>query len=636
MSEHNRGCSCGCGHGHEGCGCGHNHHHEGKKGDIIRLCIAALLFFCGIGLSFIEPEIISTVIFVAAYLTAGYKVILNAVKGIVKGDVFGENFLMAVASIGAFAIGEYAESCAVMLLFELGERLQDRAADKSRASIREMLELRPEKIFVSRDGSISEVKSSEVRVGDILVVRAGEKVACDGIIESGMGDIDMASLTGESFPVPKETGDGILAGSISIDATFHIRVTEEYDQSTVAKILETLEHARKNKSRTENFIHRFAKNYTPIVCAFSLAVTLIPPLLGLGNFETWLYRGLCTLAASCPCALIISVPLGFFAGLGSASRSGILVKGGNFLEALAKVNGAAFDKTGTVTKGSFVFAGIENASDENELYFALAVCEKYSTHPLANAAIQRFGHLAGGAEIADTKTVSGRGVRARVGSDEYVCGNAAFMEEEGVAFTLSSGIGTAIYAAKNGVFLGSVLFKDAVKEDSKTAIAKLKELGIGKTVMLTGDKREVAESVANEVGIDSVYSELLPSDKAICFAKVREKTGPLCYVGDGINDAPVLALADVGVAMGGIGSAAALEAADAVILGDSLIKLCDVIEIARKTVATVRLNIIFSLSVKLLIILLATLSFANLWLAVFGDVGVCLIAVLNSLRIMKN
>ena len=570
-------------HEHEGCGCGHCHEHSEGKRDTVRLIVAFALFTLGIAASFFEPAVISVVIFAASYLTAGYEVIVSAVKGILRGEVFGENFLMTVASVGAFAIGEYAEGCAVMLLFELGERLQEGAAEKSRASIREMLKLRPEKIFVLRAGSVTEVKSDDIKIGDILVVRPGEKVACDGVIEKGVGDMDMASLTGESCPAAKQEGDSVLAGSISIDATFHIRVTEEYDKSTVAKILDTLEHAKKNKSRTENFIHRFAKVYTPIVCAFALVVAVVPPLLGVGDFSTWLYRGLCALAASCPCALVISVPLGFFAGLGAASRSGVLVKGGNFLEALAKVRGAVFDKTGTITSGKFVYMGDENTPDETELHFALAVCEKYSTHPIACAAIESFGHLADGVEITEASTVSGRGVRAKVGEDEYICGNAAFLAENNIAYTEAGGTGTSVYAAKNGKYLGSALFADAIKADSKEAIKELKALGIEKNVMLTGDRCEIADSVGAEVGIYNIYAELLPSDKADAFETERALVSPLCYVGDGINDAPVLALADVGVAMGGIGAGIALEAADAVILGESLKKLPDVIKISRRS-----------------------------------------------------
>lgn len=621
----------------DGCGCGHAHGHgENDKREWLRLGAALILFVCGIVTSLLPlPSLVSLILFGAAYLTAGYSVLLGAVRGIVKGDWFGEDFLMAVASIGAFAIGEYAEACAVMLLFELGERLQDRAVAKSRDSIRAMLELRPERIRVMRGGEAVTAEPDEVKVGDILLVLPGEKVACDGEIVEGSGDLDMAALTGESLPVAKQAGDAVLAGSISIDSTFRIRVTEEYDRSTVAKILEMLENAKANKSPTESFIRRFSKVYTPAVCLFALCVAVLPPLFGLGDFGTWIYRGLCALAASCPCALVISVPLGFFGGLGAASRAGVLVKGGNYLEALAAVDAAAFDKTGTITAGKFVYSGDENAADAERLHRALAICEKYSTHPIAVAATEAFGALADGVEITEAAAIPGRGVRAVVGGTVYLCGNAALMREEGIAFVEAEKLGTAVYAAENGQFLGSVTFADALKEDSAEAMRDLASLGIADTVMLTGDKLAIAEDVGMRVGIGAVYAELLPADKAERFAAEKKKGKKMVYVGDGINDAPVLALADVGVAMGGIGSAAALEAADAVIMGDSLTKLPEVIRIARRTMRIVRVNIIFSLAVKLLIVLLSAFGITNLWVAVFGDVGVCLLAVLNSLRVMK-
>ena len=629
-------------HDHEhddcGCGCGHDHGHgENEKGEWLRLLTAAVLFVGGIVLSLLPlPSVVSLILYAAAYLTAGYAVLAGAVRGILKGDWFGEDFLMAVASIGAFAIGEYAEACAVMLLFELGERLQDRAVAKSRDSIRSMLELRPERVQVERDGKAVTVTPDEVKVGDILLVLPGEKVACDGEVVDGSGDMDMAALTGESLPAVKQAGDRVLAGSISMDSTFRIRATEVYDNSTVAKILEMLEHAKAKKSQTEGFIRRFSKVYTPAVCLFALCVAVLPPLFGLGDFSTWIYRGLCALAASCPCALVISVPLGFFGGLGAASRAGVLVKGGNYLEALAAVNAAAFDKTGTITAGKFVYSGDENAADVERLHRAVAICEKYSTHPIAVAATESFGALADGVVITEAAAIPGRGVRAVVGDTVYLCGNAALMREEGIDFTEAEGLGTAVYAAENGQFLGSVTFADALKADSASAMRELASLGIADTVMLTGDKLAIAEDVGMRVGIGAVYAELLPADKAERFAAEKAKGKKMIYVGDGINDAPVLALADVGVAMGGIGSAAALEAADAVIMGDSLLKLPEVIRFARRTRRIVRENIVFSLAIKLLIVVLSAFGITNLWVAVFGDVGVCLLAVLNSLRVMQT
>lgn len=638
--EHKQeGCSCGCHEDHDdgcGCGCGHDHGKK-EKGAWLRLCAAAALFACGIAASLLKiPSLVSLLLFAAAYLTAGSAVLRGAVKGILKGDWFGEDFLMAVASIGAFAIGEYAEACAVMLLFELGEGLQSLAVAKSRRSIREMLELRPERIQCLRNGEAVTVEPGEVRIGDILLVLPGEKIACDGVIADGCGDVDVSALTGESLPLAKQVGDDVLAGSISVDSTLRVRVTEVYDRSTVARILELLEHAKENKSPTESFIRRFSKIYTPLVCAFSLAVAVLPPLLGFGDFGTWIYRGLCALAASCPCALVISVPLGLFGGLGAASRAGVLVKGGNYLEALAKVEAAAFDKTGTITKGTFAAVGEENAPDPERLHRALAICEKYSTHPIALAATEAYGHLCDGVEISEAVAIPGRGVRAVIGDTVYLCGNACLMQENGIAYHEATLLGTAVYASEGGHFLGSVTFADSVKADSTEAMRSLAAMGIADTVMLTGDTWEIAEDVGMRVGIGKVYASLLPADKAARFAEEKKNGKKMLYVGDGINDAPVLALADVGVAMGGIGSAAALEAADAVIMGDSLTKLPAVIRIARRTMRIVRENIVFSLAVKLLIVLLSAFGYANLWLAVFGDVGVCLLAVLNSLRIMRR
>ena len=639
--EHDE-CGCGCCHDDDddcGCGCGHDHghEHEGGVADWIRLGAAFVLLTSAVVSSLLgAPSAVSLILYICAYIVAGFEVLISAVRGILKGDIFGENFLMSIASIGALIIGEYAEGCAVMLLFELGERLQDMAVAKSRGSIRQILEMRPDSVTLVKDGGEVTSKPSDAKVGDIFIVKPGEKVALDGEIVGGAGEFDMSSLTGESLPVSKQVGDTLLAGSISVDGTFRVRVIEEYENSTVSKILEMIEHAKSKKSRTESFISRFARVYTPIVCALAAIVAFVPPLLGFGDLSTWVYRGLCALAASCPCALVISVPLGFFGGLGAASRNGVLIKGSNYLEALSKVNSAAFDKTGTLTSGKFAYIGEENASDSDELHFALAVCEKYSTHPIALAATERFGALCDGVEITDASAIRGRGVRAAVNGKTYICGNAALMEEEKIDYVKATLDGSVVYAAADGVFLGSVTFADTVKCDTRPALEELKALGVTDTAMLTGDKKEIAENVASSLGISEVHAELLPADKAHVLEKMKADGKSTVYVGDGINDAPVLALADVGVAMGGIGSSAALEAADAVIMGDSLAKLPATIRISRRTMRIVRQNIVFSLAVKIAIVLLAAAGFANLWVAVFGDVGVCLIAVLNSLRVLKK
>ena len=641
---------CGHDHGHhhdhddddDGCCCGHDHGHEEDDGKnlLIRLGIAAVLFCVGLALNFLAlPTFVPAIVFGVAYLVAGYRVLLEAWEGIRKGDWFGEAFLMSIASLGAFAIGEFAESCAVVILFELGEYLQGRAVAKSRGSIKQMLALRPEKVTVEKDKRLVTVAPEDVQIGDIVVVAPGEKVSLDGVLVEGTGDMDLSALTGESLPVSKTVGDEALSGSMSVDATFKVRVTADYANGTVAKILEMLEHARERKSPVENFIRRFSKVYTPIVCAFAALVAVVPPLVGLGSFSTWVYRALCALAASCPCALVISVPLGLFGGLGAASRCGVLIKGGNYLEALTTVNAAAFDKTGTLTRGSFAYVGAKNAPDETALCRVVAICEKYSTHPIALAAMRAFGNLADGIEITDSAAVPGKGVRADavIGGRAVacLCGNASLLRDAGIAFDEAETVGTVVYAAADGMYLGCAVFADELKADSADALRDLAALGITDTTMLTGDKRAIAERVAKEVGISAVKPELLPADKVAAISALRESGKKLVYVGDGINDAPGLALADVGVAMGGIGSAAALEAADVVIMGDSLKKLPAVIRIARKTMRIVRENIVFALVVKVGVVILSAFGLTDLWIAVLADVGVCLLAVANALRTMQ-
>ena len=629
-------------HEHDGCCCGHDHGHEEDDGKnlLIRLGIAAALFCVGLALNFLAlPTFVPAIVFGVAYLVAGYRVLLEAWEGIRKGDWFGEEFLMSIASLGAFAIGEFAESCAVVILFELGEYLQGRAVAKSRGSIKQMLALRPEKVTVEKDKRLVSVAPEDVQIGDIVVVAPGEKVSLDGVLVEGTGDMDLSALTGESLPVSKTVGDEALSGSMSVDATFKVRVTADYANGTVAKILEMLEHARERKSPVENFIRRFSKVYTPIVCAFAALVAVVPPLVGLGSFSTWVYRALCALAASCPCALVISVPLGLFGGLGAASKCGVLIKGGNYLEALTTVNAAAFDKTGTLTRGSFAYVGAKNAPDETALCRVVAICEKYSTHPIALAAMRAFGNLADGIEITDSAAVPGKGVRADavIGGRAVacLCGNASLLRDAGIAFDEAETVGTVVYAAADGMYLGCAVFADELKPDSADALRDLAALGITDTTMLTGDKRAIAERVAKEVGISAVKPELLPADKVAAISALRESGKKLVYVGDGINDAPGLALADVGVAMGGIGSAAALEAADVVIMGDSLKKLPAVIRIARKTMRIVRENIVFALVVKVGVVILSAFGLTDLWIAVLADVGVCLLAVANALRTMQ-
>lgn len=626
------GCPACCGHAQEDADAG--------RRLLVRLGISALLFCAGLVLAQLAwPQAVCTAVFAAAYLLAGYRVLIEAAAGIRMGDWFGEAFLMSIASLGAFAIGEMAEGCAVVILFELGEYLQGRAVAKSRRSIREMLELRPESVTVERDGKAVVLAPEEVRIGEIAVIAPGEKVSLDGVIIEGTGDMDLSALTGESLPIPKTVGDTVLSGSMSVDAAFKVRVTADYANGTVAKIFDMMEHARERKSPVETFIRRFSKVYTPIVCLCALLVAVLPPLFGMGAPSVWIYRALCALAASCPCALVISVPLGLFGGLGAASGCGVLVKGGNYLEALAAVDAAAFDKTGTLTRGSFSYVGARDAADETALCRVIALCEKYSTHPIAVAATQAFGDLADGIAVTEAVALPGKGVRAEALSDgetvHCLCGNAALLRESGIDFAPVDAVGTAVYAAANGVYLGCAIFADAPKPDSAEALRSLGKLGVTDTTMLTGDRADTAAQVAADVGIAAVRAELLPADKVEAIAALRAEGKHLLYVGDGINDAPGLAMADVGVAMGGIGSAAALEAADVVIMGDSLTKLPAVIRIARRTMRIVRENIVFALAVKVGVVILSACGVTDLWVAVLADVGVCLLAVANSLRTMR-
>lgn len=586
-------------------------------------------------------------IFIVAYLIVGFEVIKEAVEGIAHGNVFNECFLMAVASIGAMVIGEFTEGCAVMLLYTIGEYLQDLAVGKSRKSITTMLESRDEVVNVLREGRLVEVKPEDVNVGDEFVVKPGEKINLDGVVIEGTSEVDMAALTGESIPVSTGVDDEVLAGSVSVDGTLTIRATKAYSDSTVARILEMVEESNEKKSPTERFISRFARVYTPIVCAIALIVILVPPIFFGGEWADWAYRGLSCLVVSCPCAIVISIPLCFFGGIGACSKQGILVKGSNYLELLGKCNVAVFDKTGTITSGKFEYVTCEcvncHCKDKNEhreLLGLIAACEKFSDHPIAKSTYLAFGHYADNLNVSDAKNYAGMGVSAIIDGKRYYAGNDKLMRAVGVDFKETSVIGTAIYLCTNKEFLGNIVFADVIKSDSKQAIAELKAQGVEKIYMLTGDKDKIAADVAQKAGVNKYFSKLLPGDKV---EKVREikaenPEAKVLYTGDGINDAPVLAEADLGVAMGGIGSDVAIEAADVVIMGDSLEKLSDGRTISKKTMKLANENIAFSLIIKVLIIIgCATGIFDEnaMWLAVFGDVGVCLIAIANSLRAMR-
>lgn len=649
--EHNEECCDCCEHNHsDGCGCGHDHANEelDKKDFGFKIGFGGALLIAGYIMSELTekgtvsiPDFIPLLCFGISYLIVGFQVIKEAVEGILHKDVFNENFLMTIASLGAFAVGEYTEGCAVMFLFTIGEFLQSLAVQRSRKSIKDMLELKPQEVTVIRDGREIILNPSEVEKGDLMIIKPGEKLDLDGEITEGTAEVDMKALTGESIPVTKTAGESILAGSVVIDGALTVKATKEYKDSTVSKILEMLEEAEDKKSNAEHFISRFARIYTPIVCLLALIVILIPPLFFGGEWKDWIYRGLSVLVVSCPCSLVISIPLSFFGGIGACSKSGILVKGSNYLEALAKVDTGVFDKTGTITSGKFEYVKCEchncHCSDNNhrELLKIIAACERYSTHPLAKSICLAFGHYADECQVKDAKNYAGKGVSAVVDGVRYYVGNEKLMQEIGIDFDETQAIGTAVYCASETEFKGDIVFADIIKQDSKDAIARLKKQGITETVMLTGDKEEIARDISAKAGIDTVYAKLMPADKVERVKALQEKGAQVLYTGDGINDAPVIAQADLGVAMGGVGSDVAVEAADMVIMGDSLSKLCTGRQIAKKTLRIVHQNIAFSLIVKLLIVIGCTVGIFDenaMWLAVFGDVGVCLIAIANAMR----
>ncbi len=657
MSEnhehHHHGEACACGHDHhdDGCGCGHDHSHGGevnKKQFGIKMGVGIALFIAGYLVNELTqlPFYVPLILFAASYLIVGFNILKEAVEGIFHGNIFNENFLMAIASIGAFILGEYSEGCAVVILYSIGEFLQDLAVGKSRKSITDMIRSAPQKVHVERDGKLVDEDPEKIKQGELFVVNPGEKVELDGVIESGSAEVDMAALTGESIPVSLGAGDDILSGSINVDGMLKVRASKAYKDSTVARILDMIEDADAKKSHAEKFITRFARIYTPIVCLVALLIIVVPPLFFGGEWKDWAYRGLSALVVSCPCAIVISIPLGFFSGLGASSKQGVLIKGSNYLEMLSKFDVAVFDKTGTITSGKFEYVNCEcvnchceDKKEHRELLGIIAACEKYSTHPIAKSVSLAFGQFADGLEVTDAKNYAGMGVSAVVNGKRYYAGNEKLMKKVGVAFKETKLVGTAIYLCSDEEFLGDIVFADVIKTDSKEAVSELYALGVKKTVMLTGDKPDIAADIAGKAGINEYYSKLLPNEKVDKVREIKEKGAEtVLYTGDGINDAPVLAQADIGVAMGGIGSDVAIEAADVVIMGDSLSKIPVARRIAKKTMTIVHENIIFSTAVKVLIIIGSALGIfgeSAMWLAVFGDVGVCLIAVANALRALR-
>ena len=583
--------------------------------------------------------------FLIPYLTIGWDIVYKAFRGIVGGQVFDENFLMTVATFGAFGVGEYSEAVAVMLFYQVGELFQNYAVTRSRQSIADLMDICPEYANIEEDGQIKQVEPDDVAIGDIIIVKAGERIPLDGVVMDGESMIDTSALTGESVPRRVEAGSEIISGCVNGSGVLRIRVTREFDDSTVARILELVENASSKKAQVENFITRFARYYTPAVVCAALCLALLPPLLLGGGFGEWLQRACIFLVISCPCALVISVPLSFFGGIGAASKRGVLVKGSNYLEALAEMETIVFDKTGTLTKGEFKVTQIRpEGMEKEELLELAALAESYSTHPIAESVREAcksagLGERLSAERIGDTKELSGRGIRARIDGHEILAGNGKLMEEFHISYQECEEIGTVIYLAKDGDFAGSILIADSLKEEAPEAIRSLKACGVRRTVMLTGDRRAAGEAVAAKLGLDEAFTELLPADKVEKVEEMLAQTGGksrLAFVGDGINDAPVLSRADIGIAMGSMGSDAAIEAADIVLMDDNPAKIAAVVKIARKTLLIVRQNIIFALAVKALVLILGAFGLANMWEAVFADVGVSVIAILNAMRTLRT
>lgn len=604
----------------------------------IKILVSLLLFIVAMCVKF--ESNITNCIFILSYIIVGYEILRKAVRNILRGKVFDENFLMSVATLGAFGIGEFPEAVAVMLFYQIGELFQSYAVDKSRKSIANLMDIRPDYANVYRDGKEEKVDPDDVKIGEIIIVKPGEKVALDGIVVEGNTTLDTKALTGETIPREAKEADEVLSGSININGVIKIKVTKEYGESTVSKILNLVENASSKKSKSENFITKFAKYYTPIVVIIAVVLAVFPPLLIKGEmFSDWLYRALSFLVVSCPCALVISIPLSFFGGIGGASKIGVLVKGSNYLEALSKVETVVFDKTGTLTKGVFEVQKIEAVGiSEAELLKLSAYSEYYSNHPISKSIKTAFKEEIDEKQIIKTEELSGRGIYAQIGEKEVLVGNEKLMKEKGINFSECTEVGTILYVSVDDKYAGYILIADSVKEDSPNTIKQLKKNGIKKTVMLTGDRKNVGESVATKLGLDKVYAELLPDGKVEKVEELlKEKTakGKLAFVGDGINDAPVLAISDIGIAMGGLGSDAAIEAADIVLMTDEPSKIVSSIKLSKKTMRIVKENIIFAIFIKVTVLVLTAFGLSTMWEAVFADVGVSIIAILNALRMLK-
>lgn len=621
--------------------CEHHHHvHEEEKNDkvlLARVILAIVLF--SLAMIFTSAPTFKISLLGISYLIAGYDIIFKALKNIIKGQVFDENFLMGIATLGAIGIKEYPEAVMVMVLYQIGEYLQDKAVEKSQNSITELMDIRPDYANIKKDGDLIKISPYEVKIGDTIIVKTGEKIPLDGIIIDGTATLDTSALTGESRPREVKIGDEAISGCINTNGLLKIRVTKEYGQSTVSKILDLVENASSKKTKTENFITKFAKIYTPVVVLAALFLAILPPIIFGSNFSVWINRALTFLVISCPCALVISVPLGFFAGIGGASKCGILVKGSSYLELLSKPETIVFDKTGTLTQGCFKVVKIVQQEDttKEELLELTAYAESYSNHPIALSIKKAYDKNIDKNRISEISEIAGNGVRAEINGCSILVGNENLLKNHNISYQKANETGTIVYTAKNSKFLGYIVISDKLKEDAQKAIIELKKLKL-QTVMLTGDTEESGLTVAKKLNLDKAYTQLLPIDKVDKIEDIIEqktKNKSVIFVGDGINDAPVLTRADVGIAMGGLGSDAAIEAADVVIMDDKPTKVATAIKIAKQTLTIVKENIAFALGIKVLFLILGAFGFVTMWGAVFADVGVTLIAVLNSLRALK-
>lgn len=618
--------------------CEHHHEHEdeNKKSPLLRIGLAIAVFLCG---TFLPVEgVVKFAVFFVAYLIAGGDILLKAFRNIIKGEVFDENFLMSIATLGAFSIKEFPEAVMVMILYQVGEYFQDKAVDKSRKSISTLMDIRPDYANIEQNGELVKKSPDAVNVGDVIVVKTGEKIPLDGVVVDGSAVVDTSALSGESLPRSLKVGDNAISGCINTNGVIKIKVSKKFEESTVSKILELVENASKNKSKAENFITKFAKIYTPAVVLGAVLLVVIPLMFG-GVFSVWFQRALTFLVISCPCAIVISVPLGFFAGIGGASRVGILVKGSAYVEALSRPYAVVFDKTGTLTKGSFVVTEFDSVGiSKEELIEISAKAEAYSNHPIALSIKKAYGKPIDNHEISDVEEIAGNGVKVLLNGEEILVGNLKLMEKFGVTCNVSNAVGTVVYVAKNRIFVGYIVISDELKDDSAEGVKVLKKL-CDKVVMLSGDGFSAVQNVAQKLGIEDFYAQLLPENKVekleeIIVEKPRKKS--VIFVGDGINDAPVLMRADIGIAMGGLGSDAAIEAADVVIMDDKISKVSLAIKLSKRTMTIVFQNIIFALGVKALFLICGALGFVTMWGAVFADVGVTLIAVLNSLRALQT